>query len=96
MKQKQQNQIATVIVLAIAAVTALYYVGSLDFNPVQAFNNAMPDVVVIKVKQVMANEFSFMFINIEDTLAQYKEGMIDENVVVEEIQMALDQYKENK
>jgi len=50
MKQKQQNQIATVIVLAIAAVTALYYVGSLDFNPVQAFNNAMPDVVVIKVK----------------------------------------------
>ena len=50
MKQKQQNQIATVIVLAIAAVTALYYVGSLDFNPVQAFNNVMPDVVVIKVK----------------------------------------------
>ena len=40
----------------------------------------------------MANEFSFMFINIEDTLAQYKEGMIDENAVVKEIQMALDQY----
>ena len=41
----------------------------------------------------MANEFSFMFINIEDTLAQYKEGMIDKNAVVEEIQMALDQYQ---
>ena len=40
----------------------------------------------------MANEFAFMFINIEDTLAQYKEGMIDKNAVVEEIQMALDQY----
>ena len=43
----------------------------------------------------MANEFSFMFINIEDTLAQYKEGMINENVVVEEIQYALNLYKEN-
>jgi len=41
----------------------------------------------------MANEFSFMFINIEDTLGQYKEGMIDENAVVEEIQLALDRYK---
>lgn len=40
----------------------------------------------------MANEFSFMFINIEDTLAQYKEGMINEATVVDEIQMALDQY----
>ena len=40
----------------------------------------------------MANEFSFMFINIEDTLAQYKEGMIDKATVVEEIQMALDEY----
>ena len=40
----------------------------------------------------MANEFSFMFINIEDTLAQYKEGMINEATVVGEIQMALDQY----
>ena len=40
----------------------------------------------------MANEFSFMFINIEDTLGQYKEGMIDENTVVEEIQLALDKY----
>ena len=49
----------------------------------------------LKIK-VMANEFAFMFINIEDTLAQYKEGMIDKNAVVEEIQMALDQYKENK
>ena len=43
-------------------------------------------------KQVMANEFSFMFINIEDTLAQYKEGMIDKATVVNEVQMALDQY----
>ena len=41
----------------------------------------------------MANEFSFMFINIEDTLGQYKEGMIDEDTVVEEIQLALDRYK---
>jgi hypothetical protein len=40
----------------------------------------------------MANEFSFMFINIEDTLAQYKEGMIDKATVVNEVQMALDQY----
>ena len=40
----------------------------------------------------MANEFAFMFINIEDTLAQYKEGMIDKTTVVEEVQMALDQY----
>jgi hypothetical protein len=34
----------------------------------------------------MANEFSFMFINIEDTLAQYKEGMLSKDMVVEEIQ----------
>ena len=40
----------------------------------------------------MANEFSIMFINIEDTLAQYKEGMIDKATVVNEIQYALDQY----
>jgi hypothetical protein len=40
----------------------------------------------------MANEFTFMFINIEDTLGQYKEGMIDEKMVVKEIQYALDQY----
>ena len=44
-------------------------------------------------KQVMANEFSFMFINIEDTLAQYKEGMLSKDMVVEEIQLALDKYK---
>jgi hypothetical protein len=43
----------------------------------------------------MANEFSFMFINIEDTLGQYKEGMIDEDTVVGEIQLALDKYKDN-
>ena len=41
----------------------------------------------------MANEFSFLFINIEDTLGQYKEGMIDKSTVVEEIQLALDKYK---
>ena len=40
----------------------------------------------------MANEFAFMFINIEDQIAQYKEGMIDKPTVVNEIQMALDQY----
>jgi len=43
----------------------------------------------------MANEFSFMFINIEDTLAQYKEGMLSKDMVVEEIQLALNIYKEN-
>jgi hypothetical protein len=43
----------------------------------------------------MANEFSFMFINIEDTLGQYKEGMIGEDTVVEEIQLALDKYKDD-
>jgi len=43
----------------------------------------------------MANEFSFMFINIEDTLGQYKEGLISEDVVVEEIQYALNLYKDN-
>ena len=43
----------------------------------------------------MANEFSFMFINIEDTLGQYKEGLIGEDTVVEEIQYALNLYKEN-
>ena len=41
----------------------------------------------------MANEFTFMFLDIEDTLAQYKEGMMDKPTVVEEIQMALDQYQ---
>ena len=43
----------------------------------------------------MANEFSFMFINIEDTLAQYKEGLISKDMVVEEIQYALNLYKDN-
>jgi len=43
----------------------------------------------------MANEFSFLFINIEDTLGQYKEGLISEDVVVEEIQYALNIYKDN-
>ena len=43
----------------------------------------------------MANEFSFLFINIEDTLAQYKEGMLSKDMVVEEIQLALNTYKEN-
>ena len=43
----------------------------------------------------MANEFSFLFINIEDTLGQYKEGLISEDVVVEEIQYALNLYKDN-
>jgi hypothetical protein len=43
----------------------------------------------------MANEFSFLFINIEDTLAQYKEGLISKDMVVEEIQYALNIYKEN-
>ena len=40
----------------------------------------------------MANEFSIMVINIEDTLAQYKEGMLSEYMVVQEIQYALDLY----
>ena len=40
----------------------------------------------------MANEFAFMFINIEDTLAQYKEGMISKDMVVKEVQLALDMY----
>ena len=44
----------------------------------------------------MANEFSFMFINIEDTLGQYKEGMIDEDTVVDEIQLALDKYNDSR
>ncbi len=44
----------------------------------------------------MANEFSFMFINIEDTLAQYKEGRIDKDTVVDEIQMALDKYYDSR
>ncbi len=44
----------------------------------------------------MANEFSFMFINIEDTLAQYKEGMINKDTVVDEIQMALDKYYDSR
>jgi hypothetical protein len=43
----------------------------------------------------MANEFSFLFINIEDTLTQYKEGMLSKDMVVEEIQYALNVYKEN-
>ena len=43
----------------------------------------------------MANEFAFMFINIEDTLGQYKEGLIGEDTVVEEIQYALDKYRDN-
>jgi hypothetical protein len=43
----------------------------------------------------MANEFSFMFINIEDTLGQYKEGLVAKDTVVEEIQLALDKYKDN-
>jgi len=43
----------------------------------------------------MANEFSFLFINIEDTLAQYKEGMLSKDMVVEEIQYALNLYKDN-
>ncbi len=44
----------------------------------------------------MANEFAFMFINIEDTLAQYKEGMINKSTVVDEIQMALDKYYDSR
>ena len=43
----------------------------------------------------MANEFSFMFIDIEDTLAQYKEGNLSKDMVVEQIQLALDEYKDN-
>ena len=39
------------------------------------------------------NEFEFLFIDIEDTLAQYKEGMLSKNMVVEEIQYVLDQYR---
>ena len=40
----------------------------------------------------MANEFAFMFINIEDQIAQYKEGMISEQVFVDAVQRALDEY----
>ena len=40
----------------------------------------------------MANEFAFMFINIEDQIAQYKEGMISEQVFVDAVQRALDSY----
>ena len=40
----------------------------------------------------MANEFAFMFINIEDQIAQYKEGMISEQVFVDAVQRALDGY----
>ena len=40
----------------------------------------------------MANEFAFMFINIEDQIAQYKEGMISEQVFVDAVQRALDNY----
>jgi len=43
----------------------------------------------------MANEFSFMFIDIEDTLAQYKEGNLSKDMVVEQIQQSLDEYKDN-
>ncbi len=49
-KQKNENQIAITIVLGIAVVTALYFVGATDFNPIESFRNALPDVVVIKVK----------------------------------------------
>ncbi len=49
-KQKNENQIAITIVLGIAVVAALYYVGATDFNPIESFRNALPDVVVIKVK----------------------------------------------
>ena len=40
----------------------------------------------------MANEFAFMFINIEDQIAQYKEGMISERVFIDAVQRALDEY----
>ena len=40
----------------------------------------------------MANEFAFMFINIEDQIAQYKQGMISEQVFVDAVQRALDSY----
>ena len=43
----------------------------------------------------MANEFAFMFIDIEDTMGQYKEGMIGEDMVVDKIQRALNEYKDN-
>ncbi len=49
-KQKNENQVAIAIVLGIAVVAALYYVGATDFNPIESFRNALPDVVVIKVK----------------------------------------------
>ena len=41
----------------------------------------------------MANEFAFMFINIEDQIAQYKEGMISEQVFVDAVQRALDSHQ---
>ena len=40
----------------------------------------------------MANEFAFMFINIEDQIAQYKEGMISEQVFIDAVQRALNEY----
>jgi len=47
-QQKNENQIAMVIGLGLLVVAGLYYVGSLDFNPVQAIKDAMPEVIIIK------------------------------------------------
>ena len=46
MTQKKQNQIATGIVLTIAAVALGYYTGIFNWVP----SNPLPDVVVIKLK----------------------------------------------
>ena len=40
----------------------------------------------------MANEFAFMFINIEDQIAQYKQGLISEQVFIDAVQRALESY----
>jgi hypothetical protein len=49
-KQKNENQIEITIVLVIAVIAALYFTGATDFNPIESFRNALPEVVVIKVK----------------------------------------------
>ena len=48
MKQKDENQIAMIIGLGLLVIAGLYYVGSLDFNPLQAAKDAIPEVIIIK------------------------------------------------
>ena len=41
----------------------------------------------------MANEFSFMFIDIENTIDLYKMGLIDEGDFINRVQHHLDEYQ---